>query len=115
MTIYEKPARQMKWPFNNNLLVEPYLNKKIFLQYSLLILIACHSHVQVNVPSSIFNSGWGNHNNEVIHGLHHSRASLLPATISFGCTCNKNLGLRAGHIAGREGRGKASRLKRISS
>lgn len=91
MSICEKPARQIKRPFNKNRPAEPYLNKKIFLLYSILLLIACHSLFQVNEQSSIFKSGWINYNSKVIYGLNHTRATLLPATISIGSTWNTKL------------------------
>ena len=39
---------------------------------------------------------------EGIHGLENEKATALPAPIAMGCTWDKNLILKAGHIVGRE-------------
>ncbi len=40
--------------------------------------------------------------NEGIHGLENEKATALPAPIAMGCTWDKNMILKAGHIVGRE-------------
>ena len=40
--------------------------------------------------------------NEGIHGLENEKATAFPAPIAMGCTWDKNLILKAGHIVGRE-------------
>ena len=42
--------------------------------------------------------------NEGIHGLNHTKATPLPAPIGIGCTWNRKLVNRAGHIVGKEGK-----------
>jgi len=39
---------------------------------------------------------------EGIHGLENEKATALPAPIAMGCTWDKNLLLKAGHVVGRE-------------
>ncbi|MBV4202944.1 glycoside hydrolase family 3 C-terminal domain-containing protein [Bacteroides salyersiae] len=42
--------------------------------------------------------------NEGIHGLNHTLATPLPAPVAIGCTWNRDLVNRAGHIVGKEGK-----------
>lgn len=42
--------------------------------------------------------------NEGIHGLNHTKATPLPAPVAVGCTWNRELVNRAGHIVGKEGK-----------